>query len=605
MTVTSQARCSVALEVPVTMPDQHRLYADIYFPGKRSPAAPVGVLLERGPERRDGGLRRRRAEYFAEHNYVVVVQETRSAISARGIPASEEQEQEDGRATLAWLTSQEWCGERIGVYGSGYHGYAALCAEAPTALERFAKSAHNPFDRCNLLSLRNGGAKELWHLCWQLKLALPTRSDYFRGRDPSGAPIEIDPAALLARLPTRQGSSLLREIPGLEEWYLAETALGPGDADSEITVWSERETAAVQLLGGWYSTEATSTLLRYLALERRSSVTSELVIGPWASVPGSVERGAAGELAFAAAAASLEDEMLRWFDTHLASDAAAATRTQRERVRVFLPGAESGSWLRSSRFPSVREQRLYLAGDGSLSCAAPESSDTAMLIVDTDRPVPTVGGNISALGFIPALDACLPAETVEFIGAADLLPYAGGLDQRERPGWYAHREPYLPLATRSDILSFTTPPLEHYLDVIGVVEVVLTLEPGAPDGDITAKLVDVYPPTARDPHGLAINVCDGALRLRHRFGSAAELAPVGSEIEIAVTLGAAARRFEAHHRIRLDLAGTNFPRFDVNHGGLTDQSLAAPTHVFAHRVVCAPRSSSYLRLPTVELDEGE
>jgi X-Pro dipeptidyl-peptidase C-terminal non-catalytic domain len=48
------------------------------------------------------------------------------------------------------------------------------------------------------------------------------------------------------------------------------------------------------------------------------------------------------------------------------------------------------------------------------------------------------------------------------------------------------------------------------------VAVRLWIASDSPDTDFTAKLIDVYPPSADYPHGFAINLTEGVFRVRYR-----------------------------------------------------------------------------------------
>ncbi len=78
----------------------------------------------------------------------------------------------------------------------------------------------------------------------------------------------------------------------------------------------------------------------------------------------------------------------------------------------------------------------------------------------------------------------------------------GGFDQREGPGVYGSREPYLPLAARPDVLVFETQPLAADVEVTGVIEANLWISSDAVDTDFTIKLIDVYPPSEDYPEGV-------------------------------------------------------------------------------------------------------
>jgi predicted acyl esterase len=58
--------------------------------------------------------------------------------------------------------------------------------------------------------------------------------------------------------------------------------------------------------------------------------------------------------------------------------------------------------------------------------------------------------------------------------------------------------------------------LDRELEVTGPITVRLWIAADAPDTDFTAKLIDVYPPSADFPHGFAMNLTEGLLRVRYR-----------------------------------------------------------------------------------------
>jgi len=141
----------------------------------------------------------------------------------------------------------------------------------------------------------------------------------------------------------------------------------------------------------------------------------------------------------------------------------------------------------------------------------------------------------------------------------------GGYDQREREGWFSCKPPYLPLATRHDILVFSTSPLKEDLEVTGPITVNLWVSSSAIDTDFTAKLVDVYPSNPDYPEGYALNLTDGILRCRYRNSQEkAEFMTPGEVYEICFQIYPISNLFKAGHRIRLDISSSNYPRFDLN-----------------------------------------
>ncbi len=154
---------------------------------------------------------------------------------------------------------------------------------------------------------------------------------------------------------------------------------------------------------------------------------------------------------------------------------------------------------------------------------------------DPRHPVPTVGGNMSSLvGLMPRPAGApdIPVEERE----RDMIGIPGAFDQREDPRFLGSTPPYLPLASRPDVLVWQSEPLARDLEVTGPVTVTLWVSSDAPDTDVTAKLIDVYPPSADYPFGFAMNLTDSILRLRYRNGGRPEPLTPGQPTRCAFAL---------------------------------------------------------------------
>ena len=83
----------------------------------------------------------------------------------------------------------------------------------------------------------------------------------------------------------------------------------------------------------------------------------------------------------------------------------------------------------------------------------------------------------------------------------------------------------------------------------------------AADTDVTAKLLDVH------PGGFAQRLCDGIVRLRYRDGFDAER-PVtpGDTYEVEIRMWDTCVRLPSGHRLRVEIASSAFPKYDVNLG---------------------------------------
>jgi len=147
---------------------------------------------------------------------------------------------------------------------------------------------------------------------------------------------------------------------------------------------------------------------------------------------------------------------------------------------------------------------------------------------------------------------------------------------------------------------FQTEPLAEDVEVLGPIVVKLFASSTAVDTDFTAKLVDVYPPSERQPSGFDMNLTDGILRARYRDSpSKSELMTPGTVYQMTIEPFPTANVFKKGHRIRLDLSSSNFPRFDVNPNtgeplGLNRRIVAADNSIYHD-----PRHPSHVVLPIV------
>ena len=142
--------------------------------------------------------------------------------------------------------------------------------------------------------------------------------------------------------------------------------------------------------------------------------------------------------------------------------------------------------------------------------------------------------------------------------------FQGAADQRCRLDFWLCSDTR-PLSARNDVLAFETPPLTTDIEVTGRLIVKLWASSNALDTDLTAKLVDVYPPKADFPAGVDLNIADSIVRARYRNGfGKAELLTPGQPYEFTIEMYPTSLVFKRGHRIRLDISSSNFPRFDIN-----------------------------------------
>jgi len=414
-------------------------------------------------------------------------------------------------------------------------------------------------------SMRQGGAAELRFLVYSLWMAAESPQALSDPVLRAATRAESDAVEdWLRRTPLKPGVSILRNFPSIERWVL--DVVRHGDYDD---YWKQRgynieeyydeyADVPVCLLSGWYDTYTRATVDNFAELRRRKRGPVHMIIGPWTHGVGTLGQSWSGDADFGIDA-PLDDYdgyRLRFFDAALRG--LGTGFFEGPPVRLFVMGGGSGRKMPSGRLDHggrwrdeeewplrrARPTPYHLWPDGSLRTEEPPAGPSSQTYrYDPEYPVPTIGGSISA--------------------ASAVMP-AGGFDQRGRPGLFGCKDK-LPLNARHDVLSFQTQPLTQSIEVTGPLSVRVWVSASAPDTDLTAKLLDVYPPSADYPDGYALNLQDGILRLRYRNDrSRQELMTPGEIYQVDVTLAPTSNLFQRGHRIRLDLSSSNYPRFDLN-----------------------------------------
>jgi predicted acyl esterase len=320
-------------------------------------------------------------------------------------------------------------------------------------------------------------------------------------------------------------------------------------------------------------------------------------MGPW--IHGAQGSSEHGQVSFGAESA-IDDPLawrLAWYDRWLKDDESTVGKTDpfKTPVRIFVMGTgdgtktkngklnHGGSWRNEQEWPLVRTkyQSWHLHAGGRLSPETPRSDvgqaslPAFQLGSQAGTSAPQVGSPVrAAAGKMPAplrgatsfvFDPQNPVPTIGGnISSGDGILLQGAWDQRGGPHVWNWTRP-IPLSARNDVLVFQSDPLEDDLEVTGELAVELWISSTAPDTDFTAKLIDVYPPSADFPGGFDLNISDGILRTRFRESLAEEkLMEPGEVSKITIRLYPTSNVFKRGHRIRLDISSSNFPRFDLN-----------------------------------------
>jgi putative CocE/NonD family hydrolase len=565
-------RLIVERDVAIRMRDGVVLRADVYRP---ETSEPVPVLLQRTPYGKSF-VGPTFALLAAERGYALVNQDVRGRWASEGEDYPFIYEANDGFDTVGWCAHQPWANGKVGMFGVSYMGYTQLAAAAtrPPSLKTIipTQTFCDPYT-----VMYEGGAPALgvnvsWHLLPGLLMSLAWRSE---GETEKGLLL----AQLIESIDGMSRGETFNVLPLSDLPLIGHEGLRPAFTDgldhpTHDDFWDNVQCsyAALDLpifhIGGWYDLFIASTVRDFEGIRDAGNARQKLMIGPW--VHGAYDN-CVGEVDFGIQSSAnlvLPDEQhFRWFDHWLKGIDNGVM--EEEPIRIFVMG--DNHWRSESEWPPTRAQYTpyylhsggdgnSLRGDGLLSRERPSEEAPDNFVFDPQDPVPTRGGGLCCWS------AALPP---------------GAFDQRD-------------VEARTDVLVYSTPPLEESTEVTGPIKVHLWAATSAPDTDFTAKLVDVA------PNGYARNLADGIIRARYR-NSVSREDPIlpGRVYEYVIDLGATSNVFRAGHRIRLEISSSNFPRFARNLNTGHPIGSAAELATALQTVFHDAESPSHVLLPVV------
>jgi uncharacterized protein len=486
-------------------------------------------------------------------NYVLVMQNERGSEWSEGDFRILTNTTADAQDTLDWISAQDWSNGKVGMHGCsstaenqlklGAIGHPALRACVPMSSGAGVGDIPGAEGSCGCFF--HGGVPMIktWVLWYgpfgvrqRPKLPVDAEGDelsrIFRQysvtvpdfRSPEYA-TALDKATLVA-----PSGEILRRMGSPLTGYEAFMADGPSSpAWKDVDLINASHTGATPSINinGWMDVGAHETVKLFEFQQHHPD--QYLIMAPTAhcrmlvtSPDARLGQRPVGDTRF-----PYDEIIISWFDRFLC-DEADAWRPM-PKVQAFLMGA--GTWLTGESWPlpETEVRTLFLTsgksastlwGDGTLVPAS-QAAGTDQFIADPHNPVQSLGGDLATHDPI-----CMDQRVIE---------------------------------CRADVLVYSTPVLEEPVAIAGDVSAELYVSADVPDADIFVKLVDVY------PDGTAYNIADTCLRLRYRDGldQPARLVP-GEVYRVQIGGITTANYFPAGHRIRIEIAGSNFPLADRN-----------------------------------------
>jgi putative CocE/NonD family hydrolase len=489
--------------------DGVRLDADIYRPEE---TGEFPVLLMRQPYGRAiaSTVVYAHPTWYAQQGYIVVIQDVRGRGTSEGEFKLFANEIADGEDSVNWAANLPESSGKVGMYGFSYQGMTQLYAAStcPTALKTICPAMIG-YDLYADWAYEGGAFCLQANLGWAIQLAAET------------ARIKGDETAYQALYKASRNLPLFDQIPAVPE-ILKQLAPDsfyhdwiehhqPSDYWKNLSPNLDQVDLPILHIGGWFDTYLRGTLNFYHESVSHSQHPQYLIIGPWAHLPWGRKVGA---IDYGIEADNPIDELqIRWFDYFLKGIDTGIL----EELPITLFEMGSNQWREFETWPKAEFKSYFLVTNGLASVREDagilqefvEQNSTDILVHDPWRPVPGLGGH-----------ATFPAGSFE----------RSALD------------------CRSDILTYTSTPLETDLHLAGDVFVEVYCEADTPSFDLSAVLSEVR------KDGCVYNFTQGYIRVE------------SSENPVIIRLQPTCIKMVKGNAVRLSLSGACFPAYPVNPG---------------------------------------
>jgi uncharacterized protein len=335
----------------------------------------------------------------------------------------------------------------------------------------------------------------------------------------------------------------------------------------------------------WDQEDIYGNIALYRALKAQQPATANLflVIGPWFHHQQRLDGSAIGAIRFGSDTAEyFRKQILEPFFDHYLKDEAPPLKL--EPVTAFETGTNRWESLKS--WPRGATQRIYLRNGGGLGFGTPApagaaarsgSTDFDAYVSDPAKPIPYIPRPIH-------VDESQPQSSWQTWLVSD---------QRD-------------VASRTDVLSFSTPALTAPLTISGEPVANLIAATSGTDGDFVVKLIDVYPDeVGRDPKmgGYQLMVAADIFRGRYRNSlSNPQSIPADQKQTYRFSLPTSNHVFLPGHRIMVQVQSSWFPVYDRNPQTYVDNIFfAQPTDYkkATIKIFDAGPSASFIELPVV------
>ena len=575
-----RGRCEVSEQtnVQATMRDGTVLRADVYRPHTTDPVPVILMRTQYGKSSAQSGSRYQTPDWFASHCYLVVIQDIRGQGASAGTFSEFTHDMTDGYDTVEWAAALPGSNGKVGMYGSSYVGATQWLAAttAPPHLVTIVP-ANTASDYYDGWTYEGGEFRLAFIQPWAIGLATSAAEN----RKDGAAVAQLkaagaEPTRWIDFRPFGDLPPMQPKNPAVAPWYFDWIRHSTRDDFwRQFSIRDRYASVKVPVLDfeGWYDAFLDGGTENFAGMVSRGGTqlardNQRLIIGPWDHVdwgrpdsdpaPLLKDIGPIGN-------SPINEMMLAWFDHFLKgqqNDVAG-----KPRVDYFVMGANTWKTATSWPLPQTQWRSFYLNGaggiedrKGQLLTAPPGVQPPDSYTYDPAFPAPSLGGH-----------SCCGAQSGP----------QGPYDQT-------------PVEQRSDVLVYSSAPLEHDTEVTGPVTVRLWAESTSPDTDFTAKL------TAMKPDGAVVNLNNGILRTSFRE-SLSDPKPTtpGKPYEYQIHVWPTSYEFRAGDIIRLEISSSDYPQFAPNPNTGAPFGTDAATRVATQTILHDAQHPSTVILPVI------
>lgn len=509
--------------------EQFELAADLYQPILQKNSDIAGTILVRCPYGRGLSMTTLYARPFASRGYQVLFVSCRGTFGSGGEFDPARTEEVDGRGVVDWLRNQDWYTGSFATIGGSYMGFtqwALLCDPPKDMVAAVVTVSPHDYSR----HYWGTGSLNLDVIGWSEAVAHQEETGFWATIRKLNSPRRIRPVLDGVPLAEATDTYFNQFAPWLKYRLTHSDLSDPYYKPMQYGRALESAKIPVLLVSGWYDVFFGQTMEQYTRL-RESGCEVALTVGPWTHI------GAANAITFR--------QTFDWLEEHL------SRRNKNSRpsaVQAYVTGANE--WRDLPKWPPPTTlYELYLQPSYELSNAKPylEISSSSFTF-NPQHPTPTIGGN--------------------------LLYGGGSVDDSA-------------LAVDTDVLAFTTEPLERDIELLGKATVELIHSSDNPNVDLFVRLSEV------DAKGRSHNITETYRRL-----------DPNRELDIVVlTLYDRGHRFIKGTRIRLIICGGCHPHFGRNLGTGQNSSTGSELRSARHTIHHDRSHVSRLVLPVATLEE--